>query len=113
MAEKRKSDSKKPEKNQSASGKKKKTSLYQSEVRMPPHNIEAEISTLGALMIDKNAITKIADIVQPEDFYKEKHEKIFKAAQELYQDQDSLDILSISAKLKEKKQLKDIGGRTY
>jgi replicative DNA helicase len=94
-------------------GKKRNTSLYQSEVKMPPHNIDAEISTLGSLMIDKNAITKIADIVQPDDFYKERHGKIFQAAQELYQDQESLDILSVSARLKEKKQLKDIGGRSY
>ncbi|MDZ7612084.1 MAG: replicative DNA helicase [Candidatus Moranbacteria bacterium] len=113
MAERKKSDSKSSGKAREASGKKKRTSLYQSEVRMPPHNTDAEISTLGSLMIDKNAITKVADILQPEDFYKEKHEKIFQAVQELYHDQESLDILSVSSRLKEKKQLKEVGGRSY
>jgi len=92
---------------------KKKTSLFKDQVKIPPQNIEAEISVLGALMIDKNAITKIADVIQPEDFYKTKHEKIFETILELYQEQQPLDILSVSSKLKEKKSLKDIGGRGY
>ncbi len=95
------------------STKRKKTSLYQEEVRVPPQNIEAEISVLGALMIDNNAITKIADILRPENFYKGKHEKIYNAILELYQEQQPIDILSVSSKLKEKKVLKEIGGRSY
>ncbi len=95
------------------SAKRKKTSLYQEEVRVPPQNIEAEISVLGALMIDNNAITKIADILRPENFYKGKHEKIYNAILELYQEQQPIDILSVSSKLKEKKVLKEIGGRSY
>ncbi|MDD3608113.1 MAG: replicative DNA helicase [Candidatus Moranbacteria bacterium] len=92
---------------------KRKTSLYKDQLRIPPQNIEAEISVLGALMIDKNAITKIADIIRPEDFYKAKHEKIFESIMELYQEQQPLDILSVSSRLKEKKILEDIGGRGY
>jgi len=94
-------------------GEKRKTSLYKDQLRMPPQNIEAEIAVLGALMIDKNAITKIADIIRPEDFYKAKHEKIFESILELYQEQQPLDILSVSSRLKEKKILEDIGGRGY
>ena len=49
---------------------KNKTSLYQSDsLRMPPHNIEAEDSVLGSLMLDKEAIIKVIDIIRPEDFY--------------------------------------------
>lgn len=102
----------KKKKNQKES-KRKKTSLYQEEVRIPPQNIEAEVSVLGALMIDNNAITKIADILKPENFYKEKNEKIYNAILELYQEQQPIDILSVSSKLKEKKILKEIGGRSY
>ncbi|MDA3814914.1 MAG: replicative DNA helicase [Patescibacteria group bacterium] len=80
---------------------------------MPPQNIDAEISTLGALMIDKNAITRIADILQPDDFYKESHEKIYEAIIELYQDQEPLDILNVSSRLKEMKVLKEAGGKSY
>lgn len=90
-----------------------KTTLYQDKLRMPPNNVEAEVSTLGALMIDKDAITKVADILHPDDFYKDKHGKIYEALLELYQDQDPLDILNVSSKLKDKKILKEVGGRTY
>jgi replicative DNA helicase len=64
-------------------------------------------------MIDKNAITRIADIIQPDDFYKESHEKIYEAIIELYQAQEPLDILNVSSKLKEMKVLKDVGGKAY
>lgn len=91
----------------------KKTSLYKDSLRMPPQNIDAEISTLGALMIDKNAITRIADVLQPNDFYKENHEKIYEAIIALYQEQEPLDILNVSSKLKETGELKNIGGKAY
>ncbi len=101
------------EKKEDAKKKTRKTSLYNDSLRMPPQNIDAEISTLGALMIDKNAITRIADIIQPDDFYKESHEKIYEAIVDLYQAQDPLDILNVSSKLKEMKVLKDVGGKAY
>jgi len=67
---------------------------------MPPNNVEAEISTLGALMIDKEAITKVADIICPDDFYKDKNGRIFEVIMELYQEQEPLDILNVSSRLK-------------
>lgn len=91
----------------------KKTSLYQDQLKIPPQNIDAEISTLGALMIDKNAITRIADILEPNDFYKESHEKIYEAIINLYQDQEPLDILNVSSRLKEMGVLNDVGGKSY
>jgi replicative DNA helicase len=92
---------------------KKKTSLYRDELRMPPHNIDAEVSVLGSIMLDKDAIIKIADFLKAGDFYKEAHGKIFESMLELYQDQQPLDILNVSSKLKEKKILDKIGGRSY
>ncbi|MDD3497992.1 MAG: replicative DNA helicase [Candidatus Moranbacteria bacterium] len=85
----------------------------EDELRVPPHNIEAEQSVLGSLMLDKDAIIKVADFLQPGDFYKESHNKIFEAMLELYEERDPIDVLSISNKLEEKSQLEEIGGSSY
>ena len=81
--------------------------------KMPPQNIEAEQSLLGSLLIDKDAITKVADSLLVEDFYKESHEIIYNSMLELFAQHEPIDILTLSSKLKEKKQLKNIGGRSY
>jgi len=81
--------------------------------KLPPQNLEAEIALLGALMIDKDAIIKIADIVNEEDFYKESHGKIYAAMRELFSRSEPIDILSLSNRLDEKKQLEATGGRSY
>jgi len=81
--------------------------------KLPPQNIEAEESTLGSLMIDKDAIIKIADIVLPEDFYQPQHRIIYEAILNLYNQNAPIDVLSLSNRLKEKKQLKEIGGASF
>ena len=52
---------------------------------LPPQNIEAEQSVLGSLLIDKDAIVKIADFLTPDDFYKDTHKIIFSAMLDLYE----------------------------
>ena len=81
--------------------------------RIPPQSLEAEMSLLGSLLIDKEAILKIADIVQPGDFYKDAHGRIFETLLELFEKNEPLDLLTISTRLSEKNQLEGIGGRTY
>lgn len=81
--------------------------------RLPPQNIEAEQSVLGALMLDKESIYKISDIVRPTDFYKRSHEIIFQAALDLYEKQEPIDFLSLSSRLREKKELETVGGLSY
>lgn len=81
--------------------------------KLPPQNIEAERSVLGALLIDKDAIISVADIIKPEDFYKDTHQIIFEAMLELYEKREPIDIVSLSNRLKEKGQLELIGGRSY
>lgn len=81
--------------------------------RMPPQNLEAEQSVLGSLMIDKNAIIKVADLISPEDFYKNAHGKIYKTMLYLYENHEPIDILSLSNRLKEKNELEQIGGHSY
>lgn len=81
--------------------------------RIPPQNIEAEQSLLGALLIDRDAIIKIADAVTAEDFYKDAHRAIFEAMTHLFQEREPIDLLSLGNRLEEKKQLEAVGGRTY
>jgi replicative DNA helicase len=93
--------------------KKKPTKFNLGEVRVPPQNIEAEMSVLGSLMLDKDAIIKIADLVHPDDFYKDANRIVFETMLELYEDREPIDALSLSNKLEEKKQLEKIGGASY
>ena len=83
------------------------------EDRLPPQSIEAEQSVLGAVMIDKNAILRVGDFLRPESFYRRSHQLIFNAMLELFGKQEAIDLLSVSSKLEEKKQLNDVGGRSY
>ncbi len=81
--------------------------------KMPPQNLEAEESLLGCLLIDKDAIIKIADIVSEDDFYKNSNNIIFATMKELFSRHEPIDILSLSNRLEEKDKLKEVGGRTY
>lgn len=81
--------------------------------KVPPQNIEAEQSLLGALLIDKDGLTKVADSLNPEDFYDSKHATIYEAMLALYSKQEPIDLLSLSNRLEEGKKLEQVGGRTY
>jgi len=81
--------------------------------KLPPQNVDAEQSTLGSLLIDKEAITRIADILTPADFYKDIHGIIFEAMLSLYEGREPIDVVSLSNKLQEGKNLDTIGGRSY
>ena len=81
--------------------------------KIPPHNIEAEQSVLGSLLIDKDAIIKVADIINPEDFYRDANGTIYQAMLELFEKREPIDILSLSNRLIEKEDLEKVGGRSY
>ncbi len=82
-------------------------------IRIPPHDIEAEISTLGSLMLDKDAIFRVVDSLSPADFYKPVHRDIYEAMMDLFEHRDPVDILSVTSRLREKEKLEEIGGSTY
>lgn len=82
-------------------------------VKIPPQNLEAEESLLGALLLDKEAIIKIGDSLKPGDFYKDKHGMIYQAILDLFEKHDPIDILSVGNRLGEKKQLDIVGGKSY
>ena len=78
--------------------------------KIPPQNLDAEQALLGALLIDKDAIIKVADLIQAADFYRDIHGKIYQAMQELYEKHEPIDVVGLSNRLEEKKQLELIGG---
>lgn len=80
--------------------------------RIPPHNLEAEQSLLGGLLIDQEALLKIADRIRSEDFYKDSHRILFETIIELAERHQPIDILTVGNRLEEKSILKQIGGRT-
>lgn len=79
-------------------------------LRMPPHSEEAEQSVLGSLMLDKDAITRVADIVKADDFYRDVHGMIYEAMLELYEAREPIDVLSVANRLEEKGAIETIGG---
>ena len=81
-------------------------------VKVPPHNEEAEIAVLGSILIDQDAITKVADIVHSDDFYKPAHQKVLQAMLDLFSKSQPIDIVSLSNLLTERGQLDEIGGRS-
>jgi len=92
---------------------KKSTKFNLGEARVPPQNIEAEMSVLGSLMLDKDAVIKIADLIRPDDFYKDSNRLIYETMLELFEDREPIDLLSLSNRLEEKKKLEEAGGAGY
>ena len=82
-------------------------------LRVPPHNLEAETSVLGSLMLDKDAVIKIADLLKVGDFYKDDHNVIYETMLALYEDREPIDVLSLANKLEEQSQLEKVGGSNY
>ncbi len=82
-------------------------------LRVPPHHLESEQAVLGALMLRPAAIHDIVDLITAEMFYAKKHSLLFKCISDLSSKNEPIDVLSVAARLKEKKQLADIGGNSY
>ena len=83
------------------------------DVRKPPQDVEAEISALGSLMLDKEAIYRIVDYLSTKDFYKPAHQAIYSSILDLAGRQEPIDVLSVTSRLRELGKLEDIGGSTY
>lgn len=81
--------------------------------KVPPHNSEAEVSLLGALLIDTDAVIKIADTVFVDDFYDERHKRIYEAIAVLYEKHSPIDVLTLTNQLRTQGYLDLIGGASY
>ena len=81
--------------------------------RVPPQNIEAEQSVLGAILIDQGAIAKISDILQPEDFYREAHKLVYRSAMTLFERGEAIDFITVIDMLRREESLERAGGISY
>lgn len=84
-----------------------------AEPNIPPQNVDAEASLLGAILIDSDAIVKIADTVSVTDFYDQKHQRIYEAALSLYERHSPIDVLTLTDKLRSTDFLDMVGGAAY
>jgi len=83
------------------------------QARVPPQNIEAEISLLGSVLLENSVMDRVADTITPEDFYKREHQTIFDGMLQLFAKQNPIDTLSVANILKEQGKLDDVGGNAY
>lgn len=82
--------------------------------KLPPQNIEAEQSLLGALLIDKEAIIKVTELLNPSDFYRtEQHGQIYSAIVTLFEKREPIDIVTVTEELKKHETYEKIGGAAY
>lgn len=83
------------------------------DLKLPPQNIEAEQSVLGSILLDKDALFKIADFLRKEDFYREDHGEIYGAILKLYEKRKPIDVVTLTDYLETNKKLKMVGGASY
>jgi replicative DNA helicase len=81
--------------------------------KLPPQALDLEEAVLGALMLEKDALTMVIDILKPESFYKESHQHIYKAVVELFDRSEPVDILTVTNCLRSKGELEIAGGAYY
>lgn len=78
--------------------------------RVPPHDLSAEESILGSILIDSEAIIRVGELLRPESFYDSAHKRIYEAMEVLYEDRQPIDAVTLTNQLKKMKQLKKVGG---
>ena len=83
------------------------------EMKVPPHSTEMEKSVLGALLLDRDAVVAVVEFLRPEHFYEDKHQNIFSAIIDLYQEREPVDVVTVIQRLRKQKDLKEIGGAEY
>jgi len=81
--------------------------------RVPPQSLEAEQATLGAMLVEREAIARVVDILDPEDFYGPQHQLLYRAMIDLFNESDPVDIVTVQARLQDRDQLETIGGTQY
>src|ERR687895_295886 len=81
--------------------------------RIPPHNLDAELSVLGAMLESKEAIANVLEIIQADDFYKPAHSLIYECILDLYGKGEPADAITVAEELKRRGELDQIGGKPY
>ena len=80
---------------------------------LPPHDLEAEQSVLGAMLVNPNAITAVAESLAADDFYRDSHRLIYRAVLALFEKGEEVDVVTISAQLEREAVLERVGGREF
>jgi len=81
--------------------------------KLPPQATDLEEAVLGALMLEKDALTNVIDILRPESFYKESHKAIYQAIYDLFQETEPIDILTVTNQLRKDGKIELVGGPYY
>ena len=84
---------------------------YQKETgKVPPQSVDIEEAVLGALMIEKDALTNVVDILQPNSFYREVNQRVYKAIINLFAKSEPIDLLTVTQQLRKEGELEFVGG---
>lgn len=81
--------------------------------KIPPQNIEAEQSVLGSMLLSRDAIIDVSEILKAEDFYKESHKKLFDVMMEMFEKDIPVDLVTVVDELRKRNMLEAIGGIDY
>ncbi len=81
--------------------------------KIPPQATDLEEAVIGALMLERDALNEVIDILKPESFYKEAHQKIYAAIQDIFQRSEPVDILTVTAEMRKRGELEVVGGAYY
>ena len=87
--------------------------VFASQGRIPPQATDLEEVVLGALMLEKDAVNEVIDLLSPDAFYLDKHQKIFAAIKDLFGKSEPIDILTVTNELKQRGELEMVGGAYY
>jgi len=93
--------------------KKKASPFFQDSGRIPPQAVDFEEAVLGALMLEKNAVNDVIDVLSPESFYKDQHQKIYAVVHHLFGHSQPIDILTVTQELRNRGELEYVGGAYY
>ena len=81
--------------------------------RIPPHSIEAEESVIGGVLLDNEAYDRVADVIRVEDFYVERHARVFSALASLSESAQPMDVVTVAERLKQRGEIERIGGVAF
>ena len=81
--------------------------------RVPPQSLEAEQATLGSMLVEREAIARVVDVLDPEDFYSPQHQLLYRVMIDLFNESDPVDLVTVQARLQDRDQLQTVGGTPY
>jgi len=90
-----------------------RVSLSTSIDRVPPQNLDAEQGVLGSMLLDRDAIARVVELIRAEDFYRDAHRRIYESVTDLFERGEPVDLITVTDRLRDKGQLDDVGGASY